>query len=203
MKVKILLLVYPLLTSAAWSMSINLSAATQNLFGNSSGSQLAIGNLVEVGTYESGIFSPLGSASIGTGTGIAGTISFTTPSFDSTADGIVGDQIAVRYFNDTVVNHGDYGLVLLDGNQLAEWFVKATAPGPTPNQNQIELANLTDATGTGLVAGASIIRGSFGPESDSTTLNNPLFKTAVPEPSAFAAVAGLAVIGFASLRRRR
>jgi hypothetical protein len=195
--------VFLLLSSASvFGMSVNFSAVAQNVFGDSSGNDLAQGSLIQIGTYESSIFSILGSAAIGDGVGFDGGVAFTTPNFDSTTQGNVGNQIAVRFFNSTTENFSDYGLILLDGNVDSEWFIKPTSTGPTPNQNQIELANLSSGDGTTLLAGASVLVGSFGPDVDSA-LALPLFKTSVvPEPSSFALLAGCFGLAWVMVRRR-
>ena len=69
-------------------------------------------------------------------------------------------------------------------------------------ENIIELADLTDGSGTSLLGTAVIEFGSFG-GSSVTFGGTPLFQAApVPEPSAFAAIAGLLALGAVMVRRR-
>lgn len=190
--------------SSLSATSISLSAVGNNLFGNSSNTALAQNSLLQIGTYDTGssTFTLIDQSTIGAGAGFDGGISFNTTTFDSSASGLdnVGEQIAIRFFNSTTADFSDYGLIYLTSNP--EWAVKANAT-PVDSVNSLNLDSLTNAGGDTLLGSAVIVRGTFGPGVDGLS-GAPFFQTsAVPEPSTYAALAGLLALGYVMVRRRK
>ena len=69
--------------------------------------------------------------------------------------------------------------------------------------NNVEVADLTSSDGTTLLSGATMIGATFAGTNIAGVPSFQLTATAVPEPSTYAMLSGLCVLGFAALRRRR
>lgn len=216
-----------LFVTASKGASITAQANDSNGFSNSSGAELAVGNLVRVGTFNltdeqisasSDITNPtnrdflnanfveFGSLRIGVGFPFAG--HFQGPLMDrpnSDTLGFKDRQVYLWVFASTdltsvtqsVNTAFEHGIFYFSAALNDEWRFHAT--GEIPNTSTIDIANLTDlATSSTLLPGAHVVVGTF-PKGTSSKTNAPNFGLAIPEPSS----AGLLTLGGASLLTRR
>lgn len=185
--------------TSASATAINFTAIVANNLQGLNGADLASTDLVEVGTWDGSVFSSLGStASDSAGYG-AGFFQSAVNTFNSSAT--AGSQIAFQW---SEAASGLTGLVYLDATADTNWSLKGGDGGGTDfNQNNVELADLTDSTNTTLLSGATMIGATFAGSNYAAVPSFQLTATAVPEPSTYAMLSGLCVLGFAALRRRR
>jgi hypothetical protein len=209
------------LVSASDAATIIWGAQIDNGFSLANGSNLGVGNLVRVGTFDisdgviaanAGNISFLNShftefGTVRIGQGVAGNPAehfFSTSNADSGALNIVGAQIYLWAFASTdnttvassIATAFQLGIFYMNRTQDADWTVPVE--NPFPGQTTIDLTDLTN--GAVLANGANVVVGSF-PNGTSDATGAPNFGLAVPEPSAATAV--IASIGLLALRRRR
>ena len=207
MKTKTLLLTLTALFAAVASSSassITFSAAIANNLAGVSEAPLASGVLIEVGTYTSGSFTLIGSGSNDNVTFGPGFFANPLGKLDTSA--LAGSQLAYRWTEATDNNTGIiyYDIATgADSNRVSQWTLAGGNGGGTDfNTNAIDVTDLTvDIAGFTLDAAAVLINVEFsGNNSD----NKPSFNViAIPEPSTFAALAGLCALGAVMVRRRR
>lgn len=184
MKTKFLLsLIYFVYINCLSAVTVEFSASSTNGLGDSFGNDLAVGNLVEVGTWDvsNSLFSTLGSTTTGTFDSFPGEFLGSTENLDTDGLNISGSQLAIRWS----AEDGNIGIVY---STLPTWQLFSGDGSPTDTErNAIELADLTDDNGLNLLDSAVIVSGKFGGESV-TFGGTPLFQT--PEPSTYAIIAG-------------
>jgi hypothetical protein len=198
------------------------AALDENGLSLANGSNLGVGNLVRVGTFDitDGViaanagniaflnshFIEFGNARIGDGA-LGFPEHFSKQSVaDSGPSGlnIVGAQIYMWAFastdNSTVANSistaFQLGIFYMEKAIDADWAVPVQ--DPLPGSTTIELTDLSNVNV--LATGAHVVVGSF-PDGTSDATGAPNFGLAVPEPSA--AMAMVASVGLLALRRRR
>ena len=185
--------------TSASATAINFTATVANNIQGLNGADLASTDLVEVGTWDGSVFSSLGSVASDSA-GQDGFFQGAVSTYDSSAT--AGSQIAFQW---SEAASGLTGLVYLDvtaGN--VEWSLKGGDGGGTDfNVNNVELSDLTNSTHTTLLSGATMIGATFAGTNVASVPSFQLTATAVPEPSTYAMLSGLCVLGFAALRRRR
>ena len=187
--------------SIASATSVTFNASTANNIAGVGGADLGGSDDVEVGTWDGSTFSVISSGSnnnIATGSGF---FSHVTDPFASTA----GAQLAFRW---TEALSGQTGIIYYDitagGSKATEWTLKSgDGSGSDFNSNIIDVADLTTGSGAGyavLEAGAVLINVEF---SGLNLAGAPSFNLqAVPEPSAYSAIAGLLALSWVMVRRR-
>lgn len=197
---KSILFVISLTASAALSATtINFSAQVANNIAGINGADLSSGDLISAGTWDGFTFTALSSASnnnIGYGSG------FFAHSFGPVAS-TAGAQLAFSWST----AGSETGIVYYDiaaGDSVADqWTLKGgDGSGSDFNANSIDLSDLTtgDSGYTALSANAVLINVGL---SGSNLAGAPTFSVnAVPEPSAYAALAGILALGCVMLRRR-
>lgn len=209
------------LVTSSQGATIVWGAAADNGLSLANGSNLGIGNLVRVGTFNitdsviqanagniaflNSHFIEFGNTRIGQGVGgIAEHFQMTSVA-NGGAGGlnIAGAQLYIWAFasddNSTVANSiataTQLGIFYFDKAVDAEWGVPLTEPDGFTDIELTELSN-----GSALANGAHVLVGSF-PDGTSDTTGAANFGLAVPEPSAATAV--IASVGLLALRRRR
>jgi hypothetical protein len=218
------LLIATSMISVGHAATIVWGAGQDNGFSLQNGSNLGIGNLARVGTFN------VSDAVIAAN---AGNISFLNSHFTEFGNARIGDNfgVAEHFSMNSVANSGPAGLNI-EGAQIYYWVFASTdnssvansistafqlgifyfdkaldgdwavptqvPPGPTATT---DISDLT--TGSALTTGAHVVVGSFPDgNSDQGPAFAPNFGLAiVPEPSA--AVAMVASVGLLALRRRR
>ena len=188
------------LTTAALMLAGILNATTVSFtaqqgtgISNSSGTALT-GTTVEIGYYDSSTFTSLGSTT--SGTPLAGMFGGSSL-FES--DSLASFQPALKIFSD-------------DGSSViaysTDWaFLGGDGTGIDTNTQSVDLANVV--FNGSLTASGVVIAGDLSSQFDLNGANNPTFGApsleiyAVPEPSTFAALAGLCALGAVMVRRRR
>ena len=189
------------LTTAALMLAGILNATTVSFtaqqgtgISNSSGTALT-GTTVEIGYYDSSTFTSLGSTTSGTPfAGMFGGSSL----FESVS--LASFQPALKIFSD-------------DGSSViaysTDWaFLGGDGTGIDTNTQSVDLANVVF---NGSLTASGVVIASAGSAFDLNAATNPTFGApsleislvAVPEPSAFAALAGLCALGAVMVRRRR
>ena len=187
------------LTTAALMLAGILNATTVSFtaqqgtgISNSSGTALT-GTTVEIGYYDSSTFTSLGSTTSGTPfAGMFGGSSL----FESTS--LASFQPALKIFSD-------------DGSSViaysTDWaFLGGDGTGTDTETQSVDLANVVF---NGSLTASGVVIASAGSQFDLNGANNPTFGApsleirAVPEPSAFAALAGICALGAVMVRRRR
>jgi hypothetical protein len=201
---------------------ITWGASTDNGISIADGSNLGIGNLVRVGTFDitDGViaanagniafldshFIEYGNARIGDNVGVAEHFSKTSSANSGSAGlNIAGAQIYIWTFasgdNSTVASSiataFQLGIFYLDKAVESRWAIPVE--DPLPGATNIDLTDLTN--GVVLASGAHVVVGSFPDGNSDQAPFAPNFGLAVPEPSAATAV--LASVGLLALRRRR
>ena len=184
------------LCSIASATSLSFTAQIDNNLQGLGGADLASTDLVNFGTWDGTSFVSLASIasdSLGTAGFFSGSLG--TTDFDS----IAGQQLAIQW---SEAASGLTGLLYLNSSESAQWAVKAGDGGGTDfNTNAVDISDLTSADGLTLVTGATLIGATFAGNNGA---NVPSFQlVAVPEPSTFAALAGLCALGAVMVRRRR
>ena len=187
------------LTTAALMLAGILNATTVSFtaqqgtgISNSSGTALT-GTTVEIGYYDSSTFTSLGSTTSGTPfAGMFGGSSL----FESTS--LASFQPALKIFSD-------------DGSSViaysTDWaFLGGDGTGTDTETQSVDLANVVF---NGSLTASGVVIASAGSAFDLNGTANPTFGApsleirAVPEPSAFAALAGICALGAVMVRRRR
>jgi len=188
------------LTTAALMLAGILNATTVSFtaqqgtgISNSSGTALT-GTTVEIGYYDSSTFTSLGSTTSGVSlpAGMFGGSSL----FESAS--LASFQPALKIFSDDGASVIAYSTV---------WaFEGGDGTGTDTNTQSIDLANVVIG---GSLTASGVVIASAGSAFDLNGTANPSFLSpsleisAVPEPSTFAALAGLCALGAVMLRRRR
>jgi hypothetical protein len=216
------LLIAVSLVSAGHAATIVWGASQDNGLSLQDGSNLAVGNLVRVGTFD--ITDGVIAAN-------AGNISFLNSHFIEFGNARIGDGVGVpeHFSKESVANSGPAGLNI-EGAQIYIWAFASTdnssvansistafqlgiyyvemgidgdwavptqiPPGPTATIDLSDLSNVAV-----LANGAHVVVGSFPNGNSDQAPFAPNFGLAVPEPSA--AVAIVASVGLLALRRRR
>lgn len=188
------------------AVTVSFSAVGTNGVGDSDGNDLALSSSVELGIW-TGSFTALntfdvidtdfGAATVtGSSFGLAGEFSATTDAINTNGLSINGSQLAIRWTE----SDGDFGIAY---STLSNWILAAgDGSGSDTATNSIDLGDLTDGAST-LLGTAVIQVGSLGGTS-TTFEGTALFQTqAVPEPSAYGAIAGFLALGAVMFRRRR
>ena len=197
---KSILFVISLTVSAALSATtINFSAGVANNIAGVNGAALSGIDLISAGTWDGSSFTSLASASndnIDFGPG------FFSHSFGPVAS-TAGAQLAFSW-STAGANTGIVYYDIAAGDSVADqWTLKGgNGSGSDFNANAIDLSDLaTSASGyTALSANAVLINVEL---SGTNAAGVPSFNlTAVPEPSAYAALAGILALGCVMLRRR-
>lgn len=211
-----------LLVGSANAASIVWGAAVDNGFSLADGSNLGVGNLVRVGTFDindSTIFAnagniaflnshfiEFGNARIGDNLGFAE--HFAKTSFANSGSGglnIEGDQIYIWAFASadntsvasSIATAFQLGIFYLESGLNSEWAIPLEVDPPL--ENTIDISDLSN--GNVLVNGAHVVVGSFPNGTSDQPGNAPNFGLIVPEPSVATAV--IASVGLLALRRRR
>jgi hypothetical protein len=189
------------LCSIASATSITFNAGTANGISGFGNASLAPTDLVEIGTWDGATFLGLGSSAPDNLSSGNGLFSGEVATFASAA----GAQLAYRW---SEAASGATGIIFYDiafgGAKAAEWTLKGgDGTGSDFNQNIIDVADLTTGSGDSyavLDAGAVLIGAAFaGPNGATGAPNFSL----VPEPSTYAALAGMLALSFVMVRRRR
>jgi hypothetical protein len=211
------------LTQIAQGATVVWAAANDNGFSLANGSNLPVGSLIRVGTFDitDGViaanagnipflnshFIEFGNARIGDGVGGIPEHFNKTSEANSGTSGlnIVGAQIYFWAFasgdNSTVASSiataFQLGVYYLDKTALlGKWAIPVE--DPLPGQTNIDITDLSN--GAVLANDAHVVIGSF-PDGTSDATGAPNFGLSVPEPSAATAV--IASVGLLALRRRR
>jgi len=174
--------------------TVSFTAQQGTGISNSSGTALT-GTTVELGYYESSTFTTLGSTT--SGTPLAGMFGGSSL-FESTS--LASFQPALRIFSD------DGASVIAYSTDWA--FSGGDGTGIDTNSDNIDLVNVVIG---GSLTASGVVIASAGSAFDLNGTTNPSFGApsleislvAVPEPSAFAALAGLCALGAVMVRRRR
>jgi hypothetical protein len=202
------------------------SASQDNAFGLANGSNLPVGDLVRIGTFNisDGViaanasnvsfldshFVEFADARIGDNVGgLAGYLSANSTA-NSGASGlnIAGAQIYLWAFASTdnsslaesIATVFQMGIFYLDKASKTTWTIPAQ--DPVPGSTSVDLSDLTNSTGDALVSGAHVVVGSFPDGTSDQPPHAPNFGLAlVPEPSV--SMAALSSLGLLALRRRR
>jgi hypothetical protein len=181
------------LCSIASATSLSFTAQIHNNLQGLGGADLAGTDLVHFGTWDGSSFVSLASVasnSLGTAGFFSGSLG--TTDFDS----IAGQQLAIQW---SEAASGLTGLLYLNSSESAQWAVKAGDGGGTDfNTNAVDISDLTSG-GFTLVTGATLIGATLA---GINVASVPSFQL-VPEPSTFAALAGLCALGAVMVRRRR
>lgn len=201
---------------ASNAVDLTAGAATSNAFTTSAGALLPAGSLVRIGTfvvsdtsiqenssnltYLNTNFREVFSTTVGTGAdGANGYFSTVSNNIDTTASGlnVSGAMLYYWVFNaPSQVSATEQGI-----------FTSSLWEIPSGNGSVLDLSNITtdigDLTGqsNSLLPSAKIVVGSFGTATYEGFSSFGL--AAIPEPSTFAGLMGLAALGFAATRRRR
>ena len=185
--------------SAASAVTVSFGASSSNGFGDASGAGLDT-VFVEVGTYtlgNTGSFTSIGSGNLDNfGAGFLGVGSLLATSNDAMS---AGSQLAIQVF-DSADNSGNVLHFLSDSS----WLTIDGVGGALDTSTIIlDIGDLTDGAGTSILGSAIVeIGGSTLAGTNGLGFSN-FPATAVPEPSTFAALAGLCALGAVMVRRRR
>ncbi len=202
MKKTITLLALVGLFSVANATTINFQAGTANNLAGDGGAALAGSDDIEVGTWDGATFSLLGTGSndnILFGPGFFGN---STGPFASAS----GAQLAFRW---TEAASGLTGMIYYDiaaaDATAANWTLKGgNGSGSDFNSNDIDVADLTTGDPYNTLSGNAVLIGvEFSGTNAAGVPSFNLVAVAVPEPSTFAALAGLCALGAVMVRRRR
>jgi hypothetical protein len=205
--------------SCSYGAVITWGAGTDNGFSEQNGTELAIGQVVRIGTFTFGTtqaqtdaliqqnagsaagittlnnnFVSLGFARIGDVFGVPSNFRGATSSNTSAVQGKQLYIWALRSTNSTteataVSTATQIGIVYFPLSLDSDWAVPNEVPIPD-NTHVIDLTDLTDSAGTSLVAGAKVVVGSF-PTGFSNFGDAPNFGLAiVPEPSSLLLLCG-------------
>ena len=186
--------------------SFTYSAGVANNLVGFNGEALTTNDSVEIGTYVNDTFT---SIHLGTPVDPNGAGFFAYSSAPQNTNSIAGQQLAIRW---TDVSVGDSAIIYLDitttgldANLKDQWTVKAGDGGGLDiATNQIDISDLTTGTGNydTLRNGSTFVNAHF-----STTLNGfnyPSIQAGpIPEPSTYAAFAGLIALLAVMVKRRR
>lgn len=191
---------FALLGSAITSQAliINFGAATTNIVADEFGLPLAASSLVQVGTWNGSIFTPLKDTV--SDPGLPGSFAGSSDNLNTTA--IAGQQLAIRWF-DTTDNSGFFGIAY--SNTPAWKVVSSDATEIVPVSQGLDIGDLTTNSGMDLAGTAVLINATFGPAvtPDSYGIGaTPVFQM-IPEPSTYAALAGALALGLVAWKRRR
>lgn len=179
--------------ASAQAVTVSFTAQAGTGVANLAGTALS-GTSVQLGHYDGSTFSVLGSGL--TGAPLAGMFG-DSALFESTS--LAAVQPALRIFSD------DGGSVIVYNTTWA--FLGGDGSGTDTGTQSFDLTNVIAAGGA--VDANGVILATAGSTFQIGPATNPTFGTpalqigAVPEPSAFAALAGVMALGFVALRRRR
>jgi hypothetical protein len=202
MKLTITLLALLTFCSLASATTINFSAQVANSIAGVGGADLDANDLVEIGTWDGSTFNVLGSGVNDGGFGATGIFANTVGPFASAA----GAQIAFRWSEAAT---GYTGIIYYDiataGSIADQWTLKGgDGSGSDFNANNVDITDLTvDGNGATLLGNAVLIGVEFGGQNAFGSPSFNLVAVAVPEPSTYAALAGLCALGAVMVRRRR
>ena len=219
----VLLAAANLVTVGQAASIITWGASADNGFSLANGSNLAIGNLVRIGTFNitddaiianggdiaflNSHFIEYGNARIGDNVGGLAEHFAANSSANAGSSGlnIAGEQIYIWALASTdnssvgasVATAFQLGIFYLDQATDARWTIPVEEP--LPGATNLDLTDLSN--GNVLANGAHVLVGSFPNGTSDQPGNAPNFGLAVPEPSAITAV--IASVGLLALRRRR
>ncbi len=217
--------------SPAFAVRFNSGAAVNSGFSLSNGTDLATGNLVRIGVFTvsdstvtsnatsfsflNSNFVQIGTSYIGQGNPAAGS-SETDPannglfnssilSVNTTASGlnIVGSQVSYWVFNAVTASSATQCGIF--SSSLSSWTVTSgDGSGLDLSAITTDISDLTNSgAGVSLAGTAKILVGSLGSGTNVSGGGKDFMLSAIPEPSSYAALFGVAALGACLLRRRR
>lgn len=194
------------LAHSASAVTFTFGAFVENGISDASGAEYdGVDLYLEFGTYEGAMFDLIDGGAFSVFDGVVA--GFTVNSLNTTATGldIAGDQLALKIYQ-TSTPTGDFSLFSYDKAVNPEWAVKS-GDGTTLdfNSNTIDIGDLTTSGGTALdTVNSTVVDAVLGSTPNGGGLPGPNFVLGtVPEPSSFAMIAGIAVLGVTAVRRRR
>jgi PEP-CTERM putative exosortase interaction domain len=204
--VKLAVLTTAICASSAWAaITINFAGVA---FLDNNGNPLPDGALIQlIASTQDAVFSAPTSTAFTSGDDVI-IASFIVSSASS---GVAGGVVAQL----DIADYSTYSASFNIGDPLAvRWYpslgLGASAPGATTygqytstsvlNGSDIAWLAPADSGGTYTL---NLISTSFDGETPAVNLRASLTTSAIPEPSSFAALASLAMLGFAAMRKRR
>ncbi|MEK0449880.1 MAG: hypothetical protein RL088_2148 [Verrucomicrobiota bacterium] len=217
-----------LIATAVYSnaATVNWGAATDNGF-SVGGADLAQGNWARIGYFNlsdsqiqanafnlsflNSNFTEFASVQLGEGFGIDGHFSASSNANPAALAGavpnIVGQQIYYWILSASAGNRGSVSVSLANATAQGIYYVNKTqnsawafpSQTPVPGFTTTDITDLTNAAGTALATGATVVVGGFGGETSDATASPNFTLAPVPEPTS----AFLIAVGAAGLMMRR